>query len=75
MSAEEPAATSASVRSAAALVRLPLEADRVDTVAEVLNGWLEGTHALNTRMRAPEFDEIMPITPFSAPDVRRSGDE
>lgn len=73
MSATEPPLTPASVRAAAALAGLPLSVDRADAVTDVLNEWLPGSHALNARMRAAELDEVMPVTPFAAPQTNRTG--
>jgi hypothetical protein len=51
----------------AAAARLPLTADRIAIVAEILGEWTPGCHELNAVMSAADRVEVVPITVLAHP--------
>lgn len=46
---------------------LPLEEERLDLIAELLNAWLPAANELSRAMSAPDLRQTMPISIFTHP--------
>jgi hypothetical protein len=68
------AVTPEQVQVAAQFAALPLTAQEVDAVAELLGQWLPAAIALSARMQAADFDALTPITAFAPRETAQEGD-
>lgn len=61
------------VRALARMVDIPIELERVDALAALLDVWVPGANALSTYMANPQFQEVAPITALFFPEGEGEG--